>query len=389
MRASRLACITGRCPGCRNAAYSQAVPAGVAFAGRADDAQFATLAYLLARDDLRMLSVWSPTFALQMLESIQTWGDELATVLLTGDWGHRSGSLANLAAPRNAPRAVVLQAALRAPAAELGQRLWPELALVSAWDTADAAPWAAQLRLRFPQASFEGKGLWATEGVVTIPYEGRYPLAYQSHVYEFERIGSGEVLAPWELREGDEVSPVISGGNGLLRYRLDDRLAVTGFFNQVPCFQFLGRRFGVDLVGEKMSPEAARQVLAETALAFDLEPVSLLAVDGAGQGRPRYLALFGRGLAGGAPLTAPLSAAVEDGLCRHFHYELARDLRQLEPALALVVDDGWTTYQKVAVAGGMIAGNIKPEPLRRIPLPVLQATLPEAAALLHDAVPVR
>jgi hypothetical protein len=60
------------------------------------------------------------------------------------------------------------------------------LALVSAWDTADAAPWAQQLKACFPQAAFEGKGLWATEGVVTIPIDGQYPLAYRSHVYEFE-----------------------------------------------------------------------------------------------------------------------------------------------------------------------------------------------------------
>lgn len=368
------------------AAHSQAVPAGVAFAGGAEDAMFATLAYLVARDDVRMLSVWSPTFALQMLDALQAWGEELVVVLRDGDWGRRAPSLRNLLAPRVPARAAVLASALRAPAAEMGLRLWPGLALVSAWDTADAAPWAAQLRLRFPQAAFEGKGLWATEGVVTIPFAGRYPLAYQSHVYEFERLSDGVVLAPWELREGDDVSPVLSTGNGLLRYRMDDHLAVTGFLGSVPCFQFQGRRFGVDLVGEKMSPESARQVLADAALAFDLEPVSLLAVDAAGNGRSRYVALFGR-LAGErpAPDTARLAEVVEAGLRRHFHYELARDLRQLEPAQAMLVDDGWAAYQRLAVGGGMIAGNIKPEPVRRVPLAVLLQALPEALPLLQGA----
>lgn len=368
------------------AALSQAVPAGVAFAGGADDALFATLAYLIAREDVRMLSVWSPTFMLQMLEAVEEHGDELVEVLATGYWGRRAASLRGLEPPRTPARARVLAAALEAPPAELGLRLWPDLALVSAWDTADAATWAAQLRLRFPQAAFEGKGLWATEGVVTIPYAGRYPLAYQSHVYEFERLADGVVLAPWELKEGDEVSPVISCSNGLLRYRMDDSLAVTGFYGQVPCFQFQGRRFGVDLVGEKMAPEAARQVLADIALQFDLEPVSLLAVDAAGEGRSRYVALFGRGLsARPAPAPEELAAAVERGLCRHFHYELARNLRQLEPAAALVVDDGWSAYQAVAVGGGMIAGNIKPEPVRRVPLAVLLEALPGALQALTQA----
>lgn len=365
------------------AAWSQAVPAGVAFAGAPEDALFATLAYLLARDDLRLLSVWSPTFMLQLLDAVQQHGEALVDVLETGYWGSRAASLRNLVAPCAPRRGRILAAALAAPPAELGQRLWPDLALVSAWDTADAAPWAAQLRLRFPQAAFEGKGLWATEGVVTIPYDGLYPLSYQSHAYEFERLSDGVILAPWELKEGDEVSPILSGGNGLLRYRLDDSLAVTGFYGRVPCFQFQGRRFGVDLVGEKMSPEAARQVLAEVALGFDLEPVSLLAVDAAGAGRSRYLALFGQSLATGVqPDMLALAAAVERGLGKHFHYELARNLGQLEPAAALVVPDGWAAYQQLAVGGGMIAGNIKPEPVRRVPLAVLMQALPQGVGAL-------
>lgn len=360
------------------AAHSQAVPAGVALASRADDAMFATLAYLLAHDDLRLLSVWSPTFALQQLEGIATWGEELVRVLHTGQWGARAISLMALPAPHKPQRATRLASLLGMPVAALAQGLWPELALVSAWDTADAAPWAAQLRMAFPQAGFEGKGLWATEGVVTIPYEGRYPLAYQSHVYEFERLDDGRIFAPWELREGDEVSPIVSGGNGLLRYRLDDRLAVTGFWGQVPCFQFLGRRFGVDLVGEKMSPEAARQVLAETALEAGVEPICLLAVDTQGAGRSRYIALFDAAHEGAASTSREqMAVAVERGLRRHFHYDLARDLYQLEKAEAIVVKGGWSVYQAIAMAGGMIEGNIKPEALRRIPLASLGKVLPE------------
>lgn len=363
-------------------ARSQAVPSGVAFAGKADDAMFATLAWLVAQDDLRMLSVWSPTFALQQLESLAQWAPELALVLERGNWGARAESLRSVPVPHRPDRARRLTTLAGLSPAELAQRLWPELALVSAWDTADAAPWAAQLRLALPQAAFEGKGLWATEGVVTIPYEGLYPLAYQSHVYEFERLSDGFVLAPWELREGDEVSPVISGGNGLLRYRLDDRLAVSGFMGEVPCFQFLGRRFGVDLVGEKMSPDAARQVLAEAALETDVEPVSLLAVDARGEGRSRYVALFANAGAD-IPLGSneSLAKAVEQKLRRHFHYDLARDLHQLEPAAAIVVADGWALYQSIAMATGMIEGNIKPESVRRVPLTVLRQLMPEVAEI--------
>jgi hypothetical protein len=61
-----------------------------------------------------------------------------------------------------------------------------------------------------------------------------------------------------------------------------------------------------------------------------------------------------------------IAAAVEKELRGHFHYELARDLRQLEPIVAIVAQDGWRMCQDIAVAGGMIEGNIKPEPVRRV-----------------------
>ncbi len=361
------------------AKFSQAVPSGVALAHRADDAMFATLCYLVARADLCMLSVWSPTFALQQLEALRRWGPEIVQVLSLGDWGFRAASLAGLRAPCVPRRARTLEMALAGEEGELASRLWPGLAVVSAWDTADAAVWAKQLQRRFPQARFEGKGLWATEGVVTIPYDGMYPLAYRSHVYEFEDLLSERVLAPWQLKEGDEVSPVISGGNGLLRYRLDDRLQVTGFWGGIPCFRFLGRRFGVDLVGEKLAPETARSVMAEVGQQHGLTPVTLLAVDAQGKDRPRYVALFSpsHGQHVDQPVHTAAGAAVEKLLCRHFHYELARDLRQLPAASAIVLPDGWRSFQQVAVAAGMIEGNIKPEPVKRVTLSAMQSVLPQ------------
>lgn len=360
------------------AAHSQAVSPDVALAASPDDALFATLCYLVARPDLRMLSVWSPTFALQMLDSLPAWGAAIAAVLRSGHWGERAGSLASLKAPRAPQRADLLTRVLDESPLGAAARLWPDLALVSAWDTADAAPWAEQLKGRLPHAGFEGKGLWATEGVVTIPVDGRYPLAYRSHVYEFEDLATGQLLAPWQLKEGDEVSPVISGGNGLLRYQLEDRLVVTEHWGAVPCFRFLGRRNGTDLVGEKMSPDAARQTLLAVGEAHGLEPVTLLAVDGQGRGKSGYVAVFSRA---GQPLEPifpeSVGQAVEASLKSHFHYALARDLRQLEPATAVVVADGWKLYQQVAMAAGMIEGNIKPEPVRKVPRDAYCRFLPE------------
>ncbi len=344
--------------------FTQAVPSDVSFAAQADDALFATLAYLVADRDLAMISVWSPTFALQLLEKLAQDATEIVQVLQTGQWGARSESLKNVAVPLSVQRAKDLQACMHSGEIDL-ERLWPKLSLVSSWDTAGSKQWAATLQAKLPFSQFEGKGLWATEGVVTIPYDGLYPLAFQSHFYEFEYLSGnqvGQIVPSWQLQIGDQVSPIISSGNGLLRYCLDDCLLVTGFLEQVPCFEFQGRRFGVDLVGEKLAPEMAQQVLQQ--LNHDNhQAISLLAIDTQQQGKPFYCVLF----EGQVPDNFD-ALQVDQLLRRHFHYELARDLGQLDLPQWRCTPDGWDAYKQLVMKDGMIEGNIKPEPLKKVSL---------------------
>ncbi len=342
--------------------YTQAVPSDVAFAAGADDALFATLCYMVAHADLSMISVWSPTFALQLLDNLQDWGAEIAQVLAQGHWGKRTEALKQVPIIASKSRACLLIKLLKAPQIDPA-KLWPKLALVSSWDTAGAVVWAEQLRERLPHAGFEGKGLWATEGVVTFPYNGHYPLAYQSHFYEFENLDTGAIVPCWELKLGDHVSPILSCGNGLMRYCMDDHLLVSDFYGGLPCFTFQGRRFGVDLVGEKLDPSVATQVMQRLAEQTPVQPVSLLAVDTEGKAKPYYVALFE-----GQPANAPKATDLDQQLRAHFHYELARDLGQLAMPQVLCVEDGWAYYKKLAMQDGMIEGNIKPEPLKRIQL---------------------
>ena len=366
-------------------AYTQAVPADIAFAAGAEDALFATLCFMLAQRDLSMISVWSPTFALQLLNHLPEWITEACQVLGTGHWQQRQVALGMIKPPYVPQRAeqllnIVVDCQTTNTALDM-LRIWPNLALVSAWDTAGAAAWAKQLQARLPHAAFEGKGLWATEGVVTFPYDGQYPLAYHSHFYEFEDLQDGTIKPSWALKQGDVVSPIISGGNGLLRYCLDDCLLVKDFFGQVPCFEFQGRRFGVDLVGEKLDPSLATQALQAVAQAaqWPLRPVSLLAINTIDSATPQpdaitpyYLAVFEGDASSSQAQQASWATQLDQALRQSFHYELARDLGQLASPQVLVVPDGWATYKSLALRTGMIEGNIKPEPLKQIDYAVLR-----------------
>ncbi|HVR01054.1 MAG TPA: GH3 auxin-responsive promoter family protein [Polyangia bacterium] len=339
------------------------VPAWVAETASSEDSLFATATFLAAADDLTLMSVWSPTFALSLFEQLAEHREVIGELLAAGAWGG-----ARRALPGRPPRAARAARVLRAWRGEQDpaffRELWPQLALVSAWETAGAARWARQLAELLPHAAFQGKGLWATEGVVTIPYRGRMPLAVRSHYFEFVDLESGRPCFSWELRDGQTVRPLLTTGGGLLRYRLEDRLVVRGFLGTTPCFEYLGRLQDVDMVGEKMSQEAARvglDAIAAEESGGACRPLTLLAVTPTRKtDKPRYVALC-EGRAGADDERR--GAVLEKSLRGIFHYNLARDLGQLGPARVLTLADARRFYEDIGAARGLVAGGIKLEDL--------------------------
>jgi hypothetical protein len=196
---------------------------------------------------------------------------------------------------------------------------------------------------------------------VTFPYRDRYPLAITSHFFEFRDLGSEKIFPAWKLKRGQEVQPILTTGNGLLRYAMKDRLIVSDYLEGCPSFEFLGRLDGVDLVGEKMAPEMALQVLEKLEKESAATAVTLFAVTSAASEKPRYMALM-EGKADPAQ-TAKLNRILEDMLLGNFHYSLARDLDQLGPSVVCVNEKASEIYYSLGWSKGMVTGNMKVEPL--------------------------
>ena len=343
---------------------TQAAPQEIALAETSDDSLFATIAYLAADESLGFISVWSPTFGLGLLEQMSTWRAELSHCLAFGHWGPRTYRMAGLPCPQSSRAATLLQNWNGKLDATFFGQLWPHLAVLSAWDTAAAAPWAQKLKRLLPHAGFQGKGLWATEGVVTFPFNGRYPLAYLSHFFEFADAHDGKIFSAWQLREGQDVIPILTTGSGFARYQMSDVIRVEKPLGQVPCFTFLGRNDGVDLVGEKTSATTAQQVQDQLQLDGAM-PVTLLALDEARHGTPGYVLLVECAPeADTKPLQIALAEQVEKALQGNFHYKLARELGQLQAAACVALPQMRAIYLNECRERGMIEGNIKIEPLR-------------------------
>lgn len=293
----------------------------------------------LIEKDVTLISVWSPTFLLEILDLILT--DKTYIVAKIRDKKKREALLSaqNLSS-------------------ELMYVLLPKLILISSWATSSSRYYAEKLKGLFPYASFEAKGLWATEGVVTIPFKGKFPLAVNSHFYEFENLATGEILPSWQLKVGMRVSPLLTTGSGFFRYRLHDILEVKEFFQETPCFIFLGRKNVMDLVGEKISSELASQIIENMNQQFTSKALSLLSVQ---SDRPHYRLLV-EGV-GKIEEVNDMEMLLEKMLMEHFHYKLAREINQLSTSQVVMKENAYLDYIKFQEKNVSIKGNIKIEPL--------------------------
>jgi hypothetical protein len=319
------------------------------------DFWFVTALLLAAEPDLGLISVWHPSFLRILVETIQDRRADLASAV-------RSGRLPESLALRPRVRTVIGERLRPDPRrADLIARftpdllplLWPRLHLVSCWDQGRARVEADAIRRWFPQALVQGKGLLATEGVVSIPWGDRQVAAVRSHCLEFLVPDSGRILPLHRLEPDREYLVLLTTGGGLVRYQLGDLVRCTGFVGKTPTLEFLGRTGGgCDLVGEKLDP-----ALAEAAIvaAEDGSPLrfAMLAPDPDGRGYTLFFEDDHRRDPGA------LALAVERRLRASFHYDHARKLGQLRPVASCPVADALGNYRASLLARGMKIGDIK------------------------------
>jgi GH3 auxin-responsive promoter len=176
--------------------FKSAVPLEVAAIRDVDEWRAETVKHLAAARDLEVISVWSPTFLLRLLDECDF---------------H-----------------------------------WPHLRLISCWASGTSKPYAEELMRRFPHARIEPKGLMSTECVVTVPGVGLNPYGF----FEFEPVDDAyEVLATtssglYRYRTGDLVDAQLEflGRRGIVSDLVGEKLTeafVNRCLEHVPGFRYL------------------------------------------------------------------------------------------------------------------------------------------------------
>jgi hypothetical protein len=342
-----------------------AVPGAVRSIRDVESFRYATLLFLLRREDLALISVWHPSFLALLLEALPRHWPSLVDDVRRG--GCRppaplapavAAALASRLPPR--PRRAAVLARL---APEERARIWPRLELISCWGDAHAALHAEALRCLFPGVEVQRKGLLATEAFVTLPYAGRTPLAVRSHFFEFlpqsaasAAAATGRALLAHQLEPGEVYSVVVTTGGGLYRYRLEDRVEVDGFAGRTPSLRFLGKEdHVVDLCGEKLDEGFVAAAFQRAFAGAGIAPrFALLAPDP--RPSPAYTAYLE------LPAEPPpgLRAALERELAANPHFAYAMRLGQLTLRLYRVEAPAFPLYLRRCGESGQRLGDVKP-----------------------------
>lgn len=274
-----------------------------------DDFFYVLARYWLGAQDLEVVSIWSPSFLLALLDYIQSHRQALLATAQTA-YLHMGGQHFH-----PGPISAAKQSELKKTEPNW-QKLFPELKLISAWGAQNAATGFEQLKQHFPDVHVQEKGLLATEAPLSFPSERHRAFLPLLQAVFFEFIDKqGQVLRLDQVEIGQSYEVVISQKSGLLRYRLKDRVKMVKKVFATPCFEFLGRSDNcADLVGEKLNEAFVAEIAQQTAPGIYLCLLPDLAT--------RRYTLF-------SEQTVNL-AAFEQGLRQSPHYHNARELNQLQ-----------------------------------------------------------
>ncbi len=344
------------------AQHTVAVPEAVSFAETPEGTTIATLAYLLSTRDLVLFSVWSSFFALNLFNGIKHFQNDLILILEKGSWGIFQKELSFLPCPKSQTASDILKNWDGILCSDFFKILWPKMSLISCWDTSWTHTWVEDLTSLFPDVRFLGKGYIATEGIITIPFECKFPLALTSHFYEFQDLETGRIHPAWDIEEGQIMKPIISTGAGIFRYVLEDRIKVVDFLNDCPCLSFLGRIHEITLAGEKTNTNTAEQIINKVNYVFKIRAISLLAFTCKNKNSKPYYSLLCANEKN-EQQENEVAKFIEQMLCNSLSYQKAIKIGKLSPAKVIFNPQAISIYNKNRKSHGIFLGDMKIEPL--------------------------
>jgi hypothetical protein len=352
-------------------------PSHVAKLRNVENARYANLLYWIASSDVTLISVWSPTFLLSLLNQLDPWIESICSDIAKGSVRLPNDEASDTAWKLPLRADPIRSQQLKTFYREMGnspdflRACWPRLSLVSCWGDGNSRSSFAKLQRLFSHAAMQPKGLLATECVVSFPAtaSGQSVLAVRSHFFEFSAISgdgetnNGQMFLADELSLGHRYRVVVTTSGGLYRYDLGDVVEVVGFDGGCPLLRFIGRMDAViDLVGEKLNEEHVRGTLETLFRDLKMDPEFFLLVV---RDSPQL----------GYTLVLTADSYLNDESCDHLahclderlrsnpQYDVARNLNQLARVDVRILPVGgrvlWSRFEEWQSESGRRVGELK------------------------------
>jgi len=155
---------------------------------------------LLREKDLRLISVWNPGLLINIMDFIAKHFKALSYDISEGELHLPHPEISSDKAiagtlPSGLPHRGRFLSGLQRLSPSTTRRIWPRLCLISCWTDAWAASLIEEVRQLFPGVDIQGKGLLATEGVVSIPLlQADWPLlTINAQFYEFLSLKDNQI----------------------------------------------------------------------------------------------------------------------------------------------------------------------------------------------------
>ncbi|HOV12733.1 MAG TPA: GH3 auxin-responsive promoter family protein, partial [Spirochaetota bacterium] len=330
-----------------------------------DDFEYLTLLFLVKNKHLGLISIWSPTFLTVLLSSLVKHYSQIIDDIENGEYKNDDMDRAlllkiNTYLKKDKKRAEYLKT-IDITKKSNTEKIWQNLKIISVWDDGSSKLFIKDLKEYFPNILIEGKGLLSTECVVSIPFgKSRVKtIAVNSHYFEFIDESNDSIKNLWEIEIGKRYIVVVTTSGGLYRYNTNDIVEVTDFYNKIPVIKFISRTNDVtDLVGEKLNVEFVADIINKIEIKYNIKFNFKLLFPVKSESFLSYCfaADFNK-----SDLITNIQKDFENFLRENFHYNYAREIKQLENLKMFIIDNdnGQKKYYNYLLKKGMTPGNIK------------------------------
>ncbi len=322
--------------------------------------RYLTLLFLLRSPQLSLISIWNPSFLTALLARLPAWYLRLATDINNGTLTpprplpsdlHAQLSALNLPNHRRALEITTICENYQQPAT-IYNFLWPNLQLIACWTDAQIKKSSNDLRLLFPKARIQNKGLCSTEGFISFPLTKRAGsiLAIRSHFFEFLPTTGGKIRLAHELDVDQHYEIVLTTGGGLYRYQTQSIVHIIGYQATCPLLHFVKKTEWIsDWFGEKLQHSFVEKTLKHLLFQYKLSPkLALLSCENLADNHYAYVFFIEVATFIPQHTLFNLTWELEKNLQQNPHYTYSRTYEQLDSLRLFRIErEGLETYTKV------------------------------------------